>query len=81
MNEQLQEIFDWLYMKINQPELFSIKLGIWDATEEPYTFFAVVTNPDGAHVLGEASYGCQTLEEAVQALYDEYIIAGAAGGM
>lgn len=74
MLEQLQEIFDWIYMQ-SEPESLTVHLGIWDAGETPYTFFAVVTNQNGAHILGEASYGCGTLEEAVQALYDEYCIS------
>jgi 3-isopropylmalate dehydratase small subunit len=81
MLEQLQEIFDWIYMQ-SEPESLTVHLGIWDAGETPYTFFAVVTNQNGAHILGEASYGCGSLEEAVQALYEYCIVCDAAvGGM
>ena len=49
MLEQLQEIFDWIYMQ-SEPESLTVHLGIWDAGETPYTFFAVVTNQNGEEV-------------------------------
>ena len=69
VTKQIKEILDHLYTENPQGRLC---IGIWDDTAVPYTLYAVLINTDGTPMLGESSYGSETLEEAIEALYAEY---------
>lgn len=68
--DKLQEILDAIYNK-RQPELYRVCFGIWNAGDVPYTLYAVLADQDDVTVCGESSYGSQTLEEAIECLYNE----------
>lgn len=65
MEQEINIIMDWIYL--NYGEDAELKLGIWEPGAEPHTFYAVITDTlTGNVIVGESSYGCDTLTEALE---------------
>lgn len=69
---QIAEMLDAIYMHSGEPTRYSIRIGVWDTDDVPYSIYAGLYSDDGnAIVAGESSYGSMNLTEAIQALSDE----------
>lgn len=64
----MEEIAAWLFE--NGDETAQLKFGIWSYEDTPHTYYAVVKGKDGL-LLGEESYGSDTIEDALQAVVNE----------
>jgi hypothetical protein len=69
---KIQSIFDWLFSTISDLEALRLEIGVWDASELPYSFYAVLKdNKSNVALLGESSYGSETIEDAIDAILSE----------
>ena len=66
--DTLEEILDLLYSYRSDCDELHISIGIWNASETPYTYFATLNDADNVTVTGEGSLGSDSLQEALEAL-------------
>jgi hypothetical protein len=72
IEQAICEIMDYIFNTYG--ENAELKVGIWDESVEPYTFYASIVSPEDQKVLlGETSFDTDTIEEAFSFLIDEMI--------
>lgn len=62
--DALTEIMEILYMRRSDCDQLTVRVGIWDANNVPYTMYAVLCDRAGNTLAGESSYGSDSLGEA-----------------
>lgn len=66
--DKIHTVMNWIYH--NHGDEAELRLGIWDEAADPFTYYAVVTKQDSV-ILGESTYGTDSLEEAIDELLAE----------
>ena len=70
VEQNIEMIMDFMFH--NHGEDAELKIGVWNESEEPHTFYAVICEArSGNVILGESSYGTDTVDEALKELTDE----------
>lgn len=69
---QIAEMLDAIYMSGRDAQDYTIRIGIWDDAESPYSIYATLhRDSDNMLQVGESTYGSETLEEAIDKLCTE----------
>ena len=69
---QIEEMLDAIYMCGDDAKDFTIRIGIWDDGNAPYSLYALLyRDSDNAMLTGESSYGADDLAEAIDKLCTE----------
>lgn len=69
MEQLLNEIFDFIYSEFG--ESGQLRIGIWSEEKASFTFYAVIYDRDNNLITGEASYGTDSIEEALKELIND----------
>jgi hypothetical protein len=62
----LGEIMDFIHSELG--ESGQLRIGIWSEEKVPFTFYAVIYDQGDNLITGEASYGTDSIEEALTEL-------------
>ncbi len=68
---KLGNLFDMIYM-LSDSEEWRLEVGIWQASDNPFTFYALLKNGDALEA-GETSYGSDTPAEAILTCIEEWV--------
>lgn len=67
--DKLETILEYIFNNID--EMAELRIGVWDE-DIPHTFYATIAKTQtGNVILGESSYGAETIEEALHGLIEE----------
>lgn len=71
MTDTLAEIIDWVYMHRMDAEQVTVRVGVWNDADSPYSVYATMHDSTDNVLYGESTYGSNTVDEALRGLLAE----------